>query len=228
MEVMMKGHEHQSHIARKYVTAGIGRVMASSDNRRRRGVRLESTWETMAMWGTRFTRAAFAAAMSLSLFILMGCGGAAGRTPAGPVPAPDSVKVSGAALAGKDDLSVLYNEAILNSAVVTLGDELPLVPLMPGPDGTVTVTTWAGCRGAGAQNRCGSYAAPGSVTLNWDVWVTGNNEVRNTCRTWTGDIVLQIHQLLGIPPPQQPMPPDTMERQFVTLSAVPAASIFRP
>ena len=224
----MKGHEPQSNAARKCVTSGIGCVMASSDSRRRCGVRPEDTREIMAMWGTRFTRAALVAAMSLACLTLMGCGAAVRHPPAGLGSAADSGTVSGAAPTGKDNLSVLYNQAILNSAVVTLGDEFPLVPLTPGPDGTFTVTTWAGCRGEGAQNRCGSYVAPGSITLKWDVWVTGNDEVRNKCRTWTGDIVLQIHQLLGMPPPQEPMSSDTIKRQFVTISAVPAASIFRP
>jgi len=120
----------------------------------------------MAVWGTRFTRAALAAAMSLGLLTGMGCGATAGRTPAGPGPASDSGTVAGAALAGTEELNVLYTAAIRKSAVVTRGDALPLVPLVPGPDGTVTVTTWAGCRGTGAQNRCGSYAAPSSVTLH--------------------------------------------------------------
>jgi hypothetical protein len=158
-------------------------------------------------------------AISLSLVISMGCDPArrANSRRAGAI--SESVTT--------DDLNALYAEAIRRSAVVTPDDALPLVPLVAAPDGTVTVTTWADCRGAGAPNQCGGHA-PGRVTLTEDVWVADRDEFQNACRTLRGDIVLKLDQLVGLPPPQRPMPPDTVEWQFVTLSAVPAVSVFRP
>lgn len=168
----------------------------------------------MALDRPRFAPSALAAVTSFAALAPLGCGAATERAPS--------------TAAGKDDLNALYDEAIHEAAVFAPGDELQLVPLAPGADGTFTVTTWAGCRGAGAPNRCGSYVPATSVTLKWDVWVSGGNEVRTRCSTWTGDVVLQIQELLGMPPPQKPMPPETTERQFVTFSGVPATSIFRP
>ncbi len=81
-----------------------------------------------------------------------------------------------------------------------------LVPLKPDANGTYTVTTWAGCRGDGGPNKCGAYVAQQPVNVKWDVWVTSNGELQNKCKTWTGDVVLQIHQVLGMSAPQPPLP----------------------
>jgi hypothetical protein len=126
------------------------------------------------------------------------------------------------------DFGVLYGEAIARSAVVTPAAARKLVPLVPDAKGAFTVTTWAGCRGDGGPNKCGSYVAGQAVTVKWDVWVTGNNEVQNKCKTWSGDLILRVNQLLGLPAPPTELPADTVERQFVTFTGVPAASIFRP
>lgn len=224
----MKGHDHRNDVEKKQAAFVICRLIPSSHGCRCRQHAPRRTLETMPIGRTRFARAAPTAAMSLSLFSLLGCGTAAERAPAPSVPVSEPARPSSEVVAGKEDLNALYNESIVKSATVTPGDGLPLVPLVPGPDGTFTVTTWAKCRGEGTHDRCGSYVAQSSVILKWDVWVTGSNEVRNKCRTWTGDIVLQIQQVLGMPPPQKPMPPETMEQQFVTLSGVPATSVFRP
>jgi hypothetical protein len=185
------------------------------------------------------TQAASAAAMILSSVLLGGCvaeSGARPTSPTGgpPAPAPTCPETAPTAAPTATGVPVtpnvgtLYNEAISTSAVVTPGAALPLVPLKPDAKGTFTVTTWAGCRGDGGPNKCGSYVAQQTVNVMWDVWVTSNNEVQNKCKTWKGDLVLQVNQLLGLPAPASPLPPDTTERQFVTFTGVPAASIFRP
>jgi hypothetical protein len=124
-------------------------------------------------------------------------------------------------------LDALYSAAIRQSAVVTPDDVLPLRPLVAGPGGTVTMTTWASCRGEGGANKCGSYA-PGPVTLRWDAWVVADEEFASACRRLQGDIDLGISQLLGMPAPRAPMSPGGFDRQFVTFSAVPIAKVFRP
>ena len=126
-----------------------------------------------------------------------------------------------------EQLDALYSEAIRRSAVVSPADVLPLRPLTPGPDGNVTVTTWAFCLANAGPDRCDSYA-PGRVTLKWDVWIVADEEFQNACSRLGGDINLRLSQLLGLPAPRRHLPPDTFERQFVTFSAVPIASVFRP
>jgi hypothetical protein len=158
-------------------------------------------------------------AISLSFSIFIGCGAVRGG----------ASKRAGAASVSTtvDELNALYVEAIRRSAVVTPDDALRLVPLVAGPDGTVTVTTWADCKGRAAANQCSSHT-PGRTMLEEDVWVADRDEFQTRCRRLRGDIVLQIDQLVGLPPPQKPLPSDTMEWQFVTFSAVPLASVFRP
>jgi hypothetical protein len=123
-------------------------------------------------------------------------------------------------------LNALYADAIRRSAVVEAGDALPLTPLVAGPDGMVRVATWSRCPGAAAENRCGSFV-PGPVTLQFDAWVGSDDEFRNVCSKLKGDLVLKLAQLIGLPPPQAPVPDTTLEHQFVTFSA-PIARIFRP
>jgi hypothetical protein len=163
-------------------------------------------------------------AISLSLMTLLACGASriSGTRRAGTVPdaeTRDDLKA--------DDLNALYADAIRRSAVISPEDALPLVPLVAGPDGTVTVTTWADCAGAGGPTRCGRHV-PGRAILVEDVWVGDHDEFRRACRTLSGDLVLKLDQLIGLPPPRKPLPPDTMEWQFVTFSAVPVLSVFRP
>jgi hypothetical protein len=153
------------------------------------------------------------------LLVLVGSGGcAASRAGASlDTPASSSLPV----------LDALYAAAIRQSAVVAPGDILPLRPLTPGPDGTVTLTTWAACRGDGGPNKCGSYV-PGDVTLKWDVWVGSDEEFASACRALRGDLDLRISQLLGMPAPRTSMPPGGYEKQFVTFSGVPVGKVFRP
>lgn len=164
-------------------------------------------------------RIAFATT-AIFLFGAMGCTASASITPQPVTPAPAPVV--------EKSLETIYNEAIDDSAVVSPGEELDLSPLKADADGTFTVTTWAGCRGDGAPNKCGAYVAQGSVTLKWDVWVTANDEVRKKCQASGVDVILRVNQALGLPAPKEPLPADTMERQFVTFAGVPAANIFRP
>ncbi|WP_437913360.1 hypothetical protein WME73_42805 [Sorangium sp. So ce302] len=202
----------------------------------------------------RSSRAATAAMTSLFLLPLGACVTVSGARPpaaaTAPSPSPEpatpatspapaatapataatapATAATGPAAPAVVDLDALYSEAIFKSAVVTPAAARKLVPLKPDANGTYTVTTWAGCRGDGGPNRCGAYVAQQPVNVKWDVWVTSNGELQNKCKTWTGDVVLQIHQVLGMSAPQPPLPADTTERQFVTFSGVPAASIFRP
>ena len=123
-------------------------------------------------------------------------------------------------------LDALYSDAIRKSAVVTPADILELRPLAAGPDGRVTVTTWAGCGAEAGPNRCRSYV-PGALTLKWDVWVVADEEISAACVAFRGHVDVKLTQLLGLPAPRRPIAPDGYERQFVTLSA-PIASLFRP
>lgn len=154
------------------------------------------------------------------VFVLAGSGGCAASRAGASADTPS-------APASLPALDALYAAAIRQSAVVAPGDLLPLRPLVPGPDGTVTVTTWAACRGDGAPNKCGSYV-PGDVTLEWDVWVGADEEFASACRALVGDLDLRISQMLGMPAPRTPMSPGGFERQFVTFTAVPAGKVFRP
>jgi hypothetical protein len=174
---------------------------------------------------------------SLFLAPLGGCVAESGaRSPAAatappPCPepaAPAATAAPGTAAPAAADLDALYREAIFKSAVATPAAARKLVQLKPDANGTYTVTTWAGCRGDGGSSRCGVYEPQKTVDVKWDVWVTSNHEVQTKCKAWTGDVVLKIHQLLGMSAPQPPLPADTVERQFVTFSGVPAESIFRP
>ena len=149
---------------------------------------------------------------------MTGCGGAArsATSVARPLAHPSLAQ-----------LDAIYIDSIRRSAVVSPGDARPLVPLLPGPDGTVTVTTWAFCRGAGAVGRCGSYV-PGPIRLEWDAWVVSDQEFRSACRKLGDANGLRISQMLGLPAPRTPLAADTLERQLVTFAAVPVASVFRP
>ena len=158
-----------------------------------------------------------AVTITCALTSAAGCGTtmrAGGATPQAPSPS----------LA---QLDAIYVDAIRRAAVVAPDDVLTLRPLVAAADGTVTVTTWAFCRGAGGANRCGDYV-PGRVTLTWDAWVVADEEFAAACRGLHGNLDTRISQLLGLPAPRVPLPDDAVERQFVTFSAVPIASVFRP
>ena len=121
-------------------------------------------------------------------------------------------------------LDAIYVDAIRRSAVVAPDDVLPLRPLVAGPDGTVTMTTWAYCRGEGGASKCGSYV-PGRVTLKWDAWVVADDEFASACRALRGSLDVKVSQLLGLPAPRVALPDDNKERQFVTFAGVPIASM---
>ena len=158
------------------------------------------------------------AAILVSLVSITACGAAA-RSAASGAPRAEAASLA--------ILDALYADAIRNSAVVQPDDVQPLRPLVAGPDGTVTVTTWASCRGAGGAGSCGSYVQ-GPVTLKWDVWVSADEEFAIACGRIRGDLTVGISQLLGMPAPRQPLSPAGHERQFVTFSAVPVETVFRP
>ena len=128
--------------------------------------------------------------------------------------------------ASRGRLDALYYDAIRKSAIVEPADILPLRPLVADADGSVIVTTWAGCGNEAGPNRCRSYV-PGAATLKWDVWVVADEEMRSACSAFRGDAGLKLTQLLGLPAPRAPLAPEGHTRQFVTMS-VPIAQVFRP
>lgn len=125
-------------------------------------------------------------------------------------------------------LTDLYNASIARAAVASPAEALPLLPLKPDADGTYTLVTWSTCRGASEPGRCGSYEVGKEVKLEWKVWVTGGNEVRDKCRTFHSNVALRLQQLFGLPPYTTDPPPEKEVRQFVILNHVPANSVIRP
>jgi len=104
-----------------------------------------------------------------------------------------------------------YERALYDSAVYENANIRPLRPLVPDADGNVlvvTLTKWD--------------AEPGTTLTagKGGSWVTGVPEVQAICRGFRGDIVMQLRQLLGLPP-------DAEENWFLLLRAR-AADIFRP
>ncbi len=154
--------------------------------------------------------------IALTLGLSIACGATA--RPAAGVPASGAIETR--------QLNALYADAIRQSAIATPQSVLPLHPLVAGAEGKVTMATWANCRNAGAANKCGSYA-PGQVTVGWDVWAGDAAEFRSQCRKLSGDLVLKLTMLIGLPPPQQPVRDDGFDSQFVTLT-VPISKVFRP
>jgi hypothetical protein len=140
-------------------------------------------------------RTFFARVAPAVVLLLAACTPAA--SPVGPAPAAS--------------IDAIYTQAIARAAVYAPEHVLPLFPAVPDADGNVrvvTLTDW-------------NYA-PGTQTLEQDVWVTVVPEARDSCRSWRheGDLVMRLRQLLGL------RPADSVAH-FVEMT-VPAASMFRP
>jgi hypothetical protein len=104
-----------------------------------------------------------------------------------------------------------YERALFDSAVYQSDHLRPLRPLTADEHGEVLVATLTSLDGKVGELL--PIAGAG-------VWVTGVPEVRDICREFTGDVVMQLRQLLGLPP-------DAHEPRMIVLR-VKAADIFRP
>ena len=88
-------------------------------------------------------------------------------------------------------LLAIYERALFDSAVYQSKHLRTLRPLAPDANGEVIVATATSLDG-----KVGELLAVKGA----GVWVTGVPEVRDICRTFTGDVVMQVRQLLGLPP----------------------------
>jgi hypothetical protein len=104
-----------------------------------------------------------------------------------------------------------YFRAIYDSAVYQPENVRPLYPLRPDVDGNVLVATLG--------RRDGNVGDTISST-GQGIWVTMVPEVQTICRAFTGDVALQLRELLGL------RPDDDVPR-FLILQAK-ASEIFRP
>jgi len=105
-----------------------------------------------------------------------------------------------------DPLWKAYNGAVEHVSVWRNEDVRKLKPPTVGPDGTVEVAT----------------ATKYNVTspLYGDTWVTVVPELLTTCRQFTGDVAMQVRELLGLPP--------NHEIPMIFVMKVQASDIFRP
>lgn len=108
-------------------------------------------------------------------------------------------------------LLATYHQAIFDSAVYERKHLRTLRPLTADANGEVTVATLTSLDGDVGH----LLPITGS-----GVWVTGVPEVQNICRGFTGDVVMQLRQLLGLPP-------DAHVPRVLVLRAK-ASDIFRP
>ena len=109
------------------------------------------------------------------------------------------------------DLLRIYEQAIFDSAVYQNKNLRPLRPLVADANGEVIVATLTSLNGNAGELLPISGAG---------VWVTGVPEVQDICRGFTGDVVMQVRQLLGLPP-------DAHVPRVLVLRAK-ASDIFRP
>jgi hypothetical protein len=105
-----------------------------------------------------------------------------------------------------DPLWKTYNAAVEHVSVWRNEDVRKLRPLAVAPDGSVEVAT----------------ATKYNVTspLYGETWVTIVPELLNSCRQFTGDVALQVRELLGLPP--------NHEIPMIFVMKVQPADIFRP
>ncbi len=109
------------------------------------------------------------------------------------------------------NLLTIYGQAIFDSAVYQRKNLRPLRPLTADANGDVIVATLTSLDGNAGELLPITGAG---------VWVTGVPEVQNICRGFTGDVVMQVRQLLGLPP-------DAYVPRVLVLRAK-ASDIFRP
>lgn len=89
------------------------------------------------------------------------------------------------------DLRDLYTRTVFEASVYQRQNVRELRPLVPDEHGEVTVASFTSRDGA-----------PGTFLTAFQpgMWVTGVPEVQEKCRQFSGDVLLQLRQLLGLPP----------------------------
>lgn len=112
---------------------------------------------------------------------------------------------------GYQSLVATYDRAIFDSSVYKSANLRPLRPLTPDANGEVLVSTLTSLDGAVGT----LLPVSGS-----GVWVTGVPEVQVLCQTFTGDVVMQLRQLIGLPP--------DADIPRVLVLQVKATDLFRP
>jgi hypothetical protein len=105
-----------------------------------------------------------------------------------------------------DPLWKAYNASVEHVSVWRNEDVRKLKPLAIGADGTVEVAT--------------ATKYPVTSPLYGDTWVTLVPELWNACRQFTGDVAMQVRELLGVPPDHQ-IP-------TIVVMKVQPSDIFRP
>jgi len=104
-----------------------------------------------------------------------------------------------------------YERTIFDASVYQRWNVRPLRPLTPDENGKVLVATLTSKTGdPGSTITAGAYG----------LWVTGVPEVQTICRSFKGDVLMQLRELLGLPP-------DADVPRFLVLS-VAATDVFRP
>jgi hypothetical protein len=104
-----------------------------------------------------------------------------------------------------------YERAVFDSAVYQAANLRSLRPLIPNEKGEVLVASLTSLDG-----KVGDLLPVADA----GVWVTGVPEVQDICRGFTGDVVMQLRQLLGLPP-------DAHVPRMIVLRAR-VTDIFRP
>ncbi len=104
-----------------------------------------------------------------------------------------------------------YFRSVYDSAVYERVNVRELFPLRADHDGNVLVATLG--------RRDGNVGDP-ILSSGEGIWVTVVPEVQTICRQFTGDVAMQLRELLGLPP-------DADVPRFLILQAK-AADIFRP
>lgn len=108
-------------------------------------------------------------------------------------------------------LLALYDKAIYDASVYKPENVRKLRPLQIDANGEII----------GATLTSDDYEPKTLITAaGAGIWITGEGEVQDICRTWTGDIKMKLRQLIGLPP-------DAHIPYMVTLR-VKASDVFRP
>jgi hypothetical protein len=104
----------------------------------------------------------------------------------------------------------VYRSVVFDTAVYQRDHVRELRPLV-STDGTVLVVSLRG-----------SALTKGTMTTDREMWVTGVPEVRDRCRTFDGDLLARLHQLLGL----TPVTPG--ETAYFSTMRVRVSDLFRP
>jgi len=119
---------------------------------------------------------------------------------------PDRGPAPRSAAAPTDPLWKAYYASVEHVSVWRNEDVRKLKPLTVGADGTVEAAT--------------ATKYPVTSPLYGDTWVTIVPELLNLCRQFTGDVALQVREVLGLPPDHQ-IP-------TIVVMKVQASDMFRP